>query len=71
MYGIVITPIAILIGSISMLGIGTALIIDELTLFFTSEWNHEGYFSYISWIGTVIFSIIIFLLRKNITSIMT
>ncbi|MBT4376674.1 hypothetical protein HOD29_04840 [archaeon] len=66
MYGILLLIFAKLFKDTTLFSIGSALFIDELMLILTNSWTYADYFSTITLIGTIIFSIIFFIFRKNI-----
>lgn len=66
MYGILIIIFAKLFKNTNIFAIGSALFLDELMLILTNSWTYSDYFSTISLVGTGIFSIFFFILRKSI-----
>ena len=64
MYGILGIIIGLLINSIVLYAIGLGLFVDELTFILKRGKTHKDNYSKISIIGTLMFIIIVFLLRS-------
>jgi len=69
MYGIVIIVIGLFFHIFLIYGIGWGLFIDELTYLLIKGKTHADNYSAASLIGTIIFVVIIFILKSNLVNI--
>jgi hypothetical protein len=69
MYGIIGIPVSILIVSLPMFAVSTALLIDELTFLSIGGKTHEDNYSLISLAGTVGLTIAVCVFREQFVSI--
>lgn len=69
MYGIVLIIFGLIFHKLLLYGIGWGLFIDELTYLLIRGKTHADNYSTASLIGTIIFMIIIFILKSNLVSI--
>ncbi len=63
MYGVVLIMIGLIFHSVLLFAIGFGLFIDELTYLLMKGKNHEDNYSKVSLVGTLIFIILVFLLK--------
>lgn len=66
MFGLVLVLIGYVLANITIYAIGLALFIDEFTYILINGETHKDNYSMISIIGTVIFVILVFLLRGKL-----
>ena len=64
MYGVLMIPGGIILQSIPLFAIGSGLFIDELTYLVTGGRDHADNYSWISLIGTLLLSVVVFITRK-------
>jgi hypothetical protein len=67
MYGVVGVILALIINSITLYAIGLGLFIDELTYILIGGKTHKDNYSMKSLIGTLVFIIVVFLLKYYLT----
>ncbi len=69
MYGLVLIPLGIIIANVFLYAIGLGLFVDELTYLLIGGTTHADNYSWISLVGTGIFVLLFFGIRKQVVKI--